>query len=148
MNYNLGQDMKPEAATQQFAITGYKREIDIANGRQRVEQTRTPKFAYFQGPQPQTQIQGLDGEIAFNVNPAGAAVAASAALARDAIAAPTSITIRSPLLRAAMDRKTTRHRTSGRSATCARPTSRPRSAAVDDDHRRGGRAAVDLVQGV
>ena len=68
-NYNLGQDMKPDAATQQFAITGYKRQIDVANRRQRVEQTRTPKFAYFQGPQPQKQIQGLDGEVAFNVNP-------------------------------------------------------------------------------
>ncbi len=73
VNYNLGQDMKPDAATQQFAVTGYKRQIDIANGRQRVEQTRTPKFAYFQGPQPQKQIQCLDGEVAFNVNAAGAA---------------------------------------------------------------------------
>jgi glyoxylase-like metal-dependent hydrolase (beta-lactamase superfamily II) len=73
VNYNLGQDMKPEAATQTFEISGYKRQIEIANGRQRIEQTRTPKFAYFQGPQPQTQIQGLDGDIAFNVNPAGAA---------------------------------------------------------------------------
>ena len=56
-NYNLGQDMKPEAATQQFAVTGYTRQIDLANGRQRVEQTRTPKFAFFQGPQPQKQIR-------------------------------------------------------------------------------------------
>ena len=71
VNYNLGQDMKPEASGQQFAVTGYKRQIDIANGRQRIEQTRTPKFAFFQGPQPQTQIQGLDGAIAFNVNPQG-----------------------------------------------------------------------------
>jgi len=73
VNYNLGQDMKPDAATQTFEVTGYKRQIDIANGRQRVEQTRTPKFAYFQGPQPQTQIQSLDGPIAFNLNAAGAA---------------------------------------------------------------------------
>ncbi len=71
VNYNLGQDMKPEAATQQFEITGYKREIDLEQGRQRVEQTRTPKFAYFQGPQPQVQIQVLDGDIAFNVAPNG-----------------------------------------------------------------------------
>ena len=71
VNYNLGQDMKPEASGQQFAISNYKRQIDIANGRQRIEQTRTPKFAYFQGPQPQTQIQGLDGAIAFNVNAQG-----------------------------------------------------------------------------
>jgi len=73
VNYNLGQDMKPEAATQQFAISGYKREIDVEQGRQRVEQTRTPKFAYFQGPQPQVQIQVLDGDIAFNVGANGAA---------------------------------------------------------------------------
>ena len=73
VNYNLGQDMKPEAATQQFAVSNYKRQIDIANSRQRVEQTRTPKFAYFQGPQPQTQIQGLDGATAFNVNAQGQA---------------------------------------------------------------------------
>ena len=71
VHYNLGQDMKPEAATQQFAVTGLVRKIDVANRRQRLEQTRTPKFAYFQGPQPQTQIQAVDGDIAFNVNPAG-----------------------------------------------------------------------------
>lgn len=71
--YQLGQDMKPDAATQQFAVTGYKRQIDLANRRQRVEQTRTPKFAFFQGPQPQQQILGLDDTVAFNVNPAGAA---------------------------------------------------------------------------
>lgn len=73
VNYNLGQDMKPDAATQVFDVSGYTRHIDLANGRQRVVQTRTPKFTYFQGPQAQTQIQGLDGAIAFNVNPAGTA---------------------------------------------------------------------------
>jgi glyoxylase-like metal-dependent hydrolase (beta-lactamase superfamily II) len=67
VNFNLGQDMKPEASTQQFAVTGYSRRIDVANGRQRVEQTRTPKFAYFQGPQPQVQVQSLDGDVAFNI---------------------------------------------------------------------------------
>ena len=41
--------------------------------RARVEQTRTPKFAYFQGPQAQKQIQGLDDAVAYNVNAAGAA---------------------------------------------------------------------------
>jgi glyoxylase-like metal-dependent hydrolase (beta-lactamase superfamily II) len=73
VHYNLGQDLQPEGATQQFAVSNYKRQIDIAGGRQRVEQTRTPKFAYFQGPQPQTQIQGLDGSVAFNVNAQGQA---------------------------------------------------------------------------
>jgi glyoxylase-like metal-dependent hydrolase (beta-lactamase superfamily II) len=83
VNYNLGQDMKPEAATQTFAISGYKRVIDLVNSRQRVEQTRTPKFAYFQGPQPQTQIQAIDGTVAFNVNAAGQATRAGAAAATD-----------------------------------------------------------------
>ena len=93
VNYNLGQDMKPEAATQQFAITGYKREVDVEQGRQRVEQTRTPKFAYFQGPQPQTQIQVLDGDIAFNVGANGARLAARHR-PRSAIAARISSIIR------------------------------------------------------
>ena len=83
VNYNLGQDMKPDAANQTFEITGYKRQIDVINGRQRVEQTRTPKFTYFQGPQPQTQIQGLDGEVAFNVNAAGTAARMAGLGARD-----------------------------------------------------------------
>ncbi|MEO7158550.1 MAG: MBL fold metallo-hydrolase [Vicinamibacterales bacterium] len=83
VNYNLGQDMTPEAATQTFEITGYVRKIDLANRRQRIEQTRTPKFAYFQGPQPQTQIQALDGDVAFNVNPAGDASRAAAAVETD-----------------------------------------------------------------
>ncbi|MEY4095598.1 MAG: hypothetical protein RLZZ53_2797 [Acidobacteriota bacterium] len=71
VNYNLGQDMKPEAATQTFAITEYARQIDIDAGRQLVKQVRTPQFAYFQGPQPQRQTQALDGEIAFNVGENG-----------------------------------------------------------------------------
>ena len=73
VNYNLGQDMKPEAHDQQFAITGYMRKIDVAQGKQRIEQTRTPKFPYFQGQQAQTQVMGLDGDYAFNVNPQGVA---------------------------------------------------------------------------
>lgn len=73
VNYNLGQDLKPEAHDQQFAITGYMRKIDVQQGKQRVEQTRTPKFPYFQGQQAQTQIMGLDGDVAFNVNPQGGA---------------------------------------------------------------------------
>jgi glyoxylase-like metal-dependent hydrolase (beta-lactamase superfamily II) len=83
INYNLGQDMQPEADTQQFAVSPYTRRIDIANSRQRVEQTRTPKFAFFQGPQAQTQIQGLDGAIAFNVNPKGEPSRAAAQAERD-----------------------------------------------------------------
>jgi len=83
VNYNLGQDLQPEAATQTFAITDYRRVIDVANSRQRVEQTRTPRFAYFQGPQPQRQVQALDGAVAFNVNAQGQAARLGALSERD-----------------------------------------------------------------
>src|SRR5919201_1741912 len=63
-NGNLGQDMTPEATGQAFVLKGYKRAIDVAGGRVRIEQTRTPNFAYFQGSQPQTQVLGIDGDVA------------------------------------------------------------------------------------
>jgi len=73
VNYNLGQDLKPGLHDQTFEVDHYRRIIDVANARQRVQQRRTPKFAYFQGQQPQDQIQGLDGAVAFNVNATGQA---------------------------------------------------------------------------
>ena len=105
VNYNLGQDMKPEASTQQFAVTNYKRQIDVANGRQRVEQTRTPKFAFFQGPQAQTQVQGLDGPIAFNVNPKGEATRIAALAEADRLTELYHHPL--TLLRSTLDPKTT-----------------------------------------
>jgi glyoxylase-like metal-dependent hydrolase (beta-lactamase superfamily II) len=65
--FNLGQDMRPGLADQTFTVSAYKREYDLAEPRLRVTQTRTPNFAYFQGPQAQTQVAGVDGEIAYNV---------------------------------------------------------------------------------
>ncbi len=41
------------------------------SGRMRLEQTRTPNFAFFQGPQAQRQIAGLDGDVAYNVGANG-----------------------------------------------------------------------------
>lgn len=82
-NGNLGQDMTMEAAGQAFQVTGYKRTIDLAGGRMRTEQTRTPNFAYFQGPQPQKQLFGVDGDVGYNVAANGTATRASNAVARD-----------------------------------------------------------------
>ena len=42
------------------------------------EQTRTPKFPYFQGQQPQTQVLSIDGDVAFNETANGAARLAAA----------------------------------------------------------------------
>ena len=82
-NGNLGQDMTPEATGQQFNVTGYKRMIDVAAGQSKIEQTRTPNFAYFQGPQPQKQVLGLAGDIGYNVAPNGTATRVSNAVAKD-----------------------------------------------------------------
>src|SRR4051812_33236562 len=68
-NANLGQDMTPDATGQAFKLSDYKRSIDVAGGRARVVQTRTPNFTYFQGQQPQTQVLGVDRDVAYNVAP-------------------------------------------------------------------------------
>jgi hypothetical protein len=82
-NGNLGQDMTPEATGEKFNVTEYRRAIDFTVGQSRIEQTRTPNFAYFQGPQPQKQVLGVAGEIAYNVGANGAATRAPNAVAKD-----------------------------------------------------------------
>src|SRR5262245_10995016 len=82
-NGNLGQDMTMESTGQLFQLSGYKRSFDVAAGRSRTEQTRTPNFAYFQGPQPQKQVFGVDGDVAYNVAANGNATRASNAVAKD-----------------------------------------------------------------
>ena len=83
MNGNLGQDMTPEATSQLFTLAAYRRDLDVARGRVRVEQTRTPNFAYFQGNQPQKQVLGFDGAVGYNVSPNGTATRVSTAVAND-----------------------------------------------------------------
>ncbi|MGE0816241.1 MAG: MBL fold metallo-hydrolase [Vicinamibacterales bacterium] len=75
--FNLGQDVRPGLAEQTFTVGAYTREYDLTAPRMRVTQTRTPNFAYFQGPQAQTQRQGVDGEVAYNASGAGPAARAS-----------------------------------------------------------------------
>ncbi len=82
-NGNLGQDMTPEATSQSFKVTEYKRVVDLNAGRVRVEQTRTPNFTYFQGSAPQKQVLGIDGSTGYNVAPNGTATRASNAAAND-----------------------------------------------------------------
>src|SRR5260370_3005614 len=82
-NGNLGQDMTPEATGQAFELFGYRRSVDVNAARVRIEQTRTPNFVYFQGPQAQHQIFGVDGEIGYTIAPDGTASRASDAVAKD-----------------------------------------------------------------
>jgi glyoxylase-like metal-dependent hydrolase (beta-lactamase superfamily II) len=82
-NFNLGQDMRPEAATQTFGVTEYKRVMELGNARMRVEQTRTPNFAYFAGPQPQKQVGGADGDVVYNIGANGNATRVGGQAAAD-----------------------------------------------------------------
>jgi glyoxylase-like metal-dependent hydrolase (beta-lactamase superfamily II) len=84
--YNLGQDLRPGASGQTFTLSPWRRVTDFISGRARTELTRTPNFAFFQGQQAQRIVQGLDGEVGYNVAPDGGAtrVGAQAALDRRA----------------------------------------------------------------
>jgi glyoxylase-like metal-dependent hydrolase (beta-lactamase superfamily II) len=82
-NGNLLQDMAPDASGQTFVVSEYRRSIDVAGGRAKTEQTRTPNFAYFQGMAPQRQVFGIDGAIAYNLAANGTATRLPDAIARD-----------------------------------------------------------------
>lgn len=81
--YNLGQDLVPGASGQTFTVTGYTRAVDVAGGRARTELTRQPNFTFFQGPAPQRQVAGLDGDVGYNVAPNGTATRVADAAAND-----------------------------------------------------------------
>jgi glyoxylase-like metal-dependent hydrolase (beta-lactamase superfamily II) len=81
--YNLGQDVTPSAAGQTFAVTQARQAIDVPGGRMRIELTRRPNFAYFQGPAPQRQVQGIDGSVGYNIGANGAATRVPDAVAND-----------------------------------------------------------------
>ena len=81
--YNFGQDITPEAAGQTFAVTRYRRTIDIAGDRSQIELTRVPKFTYWQGLAAQRQVQGVDKTMGYNVSPTGGASRVSAAVVDD-----------------------------------------------------------------
>lgn len=81
--FNLGQDLTPDASGQTFNVSSYIKHVSLAPRRSRTELTRTPAFAYFQGPAPQRQVQALDGDVAFNVSATGTVSRASAPVAHD-----------------------------------------------------------------
>ena len=91
-------------APQKFAdVTGLVKTIDLANGRMRVQQRQANHFvfAYERNMRGVDSVQGLDGDVAFNVNADGRAVRVGAAAARarriDMLANPIA------LIRAALD---------------------------------------------
>ncbi|MGI9202641.1 MAG: MBL fold metallo-hydrolase [Woeseiaceae bacterium] len=80
---NIGQDLTPEAATMEFDITDYKLTADLANNRSRTELTRTPLFDYFRGRDPMPQVNGIDGNVAYDIGADGSARRAHEDVATD-----------------------------------------------------------------
>jgi glyoxylase-like metal-dependent hydrolase (beta-lactamase superfamily II) len=127
MQYNLGQDVAPSASGQTFAVTEYRRAIDVANERARTDLSRVPKFTYWQGLAPQRQVQGIDKTVGYHVNARGAATRVGQSAADDRRAE----LLRHPLVavRAALDpaARVTRARRDGSESTVDVVTSDGRS---------------------
>jgi hypothetical protein len=79
---NLGQNTMPDDDLPVWKVTEFKRTIDFANGRMRVQQLRTAQFL-FANSNTQRQDQGLDGDVAYNVGMDGVATRVGADAARD-----------------------------------------------------------------
>ena len=72
---NIGQNMSPESDLRVWKVTQYKRIVDLAEGRMRVQVTRVPAFP-FVTPQ-QRQDFGVDGEVAYTIAANGMATRGS-----------------------------------------------------------------------
>lgn len=70
---NLGQDMTPESATLEFALSDYALLVDLDNNSNRTELTRTPLFDYFRGRDPMRMVSGVDGAVAYDISADGSA---------------------------------------------------------------------------
>lgn len=79
---NAGQNRLPEDDLPIWRVNEYERRTDLASGRTRVRQVREAQFL-FAGDLVQRQIQGLDGDVAYNVAGDGTATRAGEAAARD-----------------------------------------------------------------
>jgi hypothetical protein len=79
---NAGQNRMPDDELPIWKVTEYKRTVDLANGRTRMQQVRTAGFL-FAGATVQRQNQVLDGDVAYNLGADGAATRAGAAAVRD-----------------------------------------------------------------
>jgi glyoxylase-like metal-dependent hydrolase (beta-lactamase superfamily II) len=71
---NIGQSLRYDELGLQsdaWQIRDYKRMYDLANGRARFEVVRAAQYPYYQGIGGDRVVQGLDGDIAFNIAPNG-----------------------------------------------------------------------------
>ena len=85
-----------------WKVTGYKHAFDLAAGRSRFEQTRVSLDSFFSGPIPAKSVQGVDGDVAFDVRENGSAARVRN---RQAVAERRAAALSHPLtfVRAALD---------------------------------------------
>ena len=69
--YSVGSDRLIDTNSRIYDVAGYKYAIDVAGRRALSEQTRTPKTPNFSGQGPVKQVQGIDGDVAYNVGAGG-----------------------------------------------------------------------------
>jgi glyoxylase-like metal-dependent hydrolase (beta-lactamase superfamily II) len=79
---NIGQNPHPEGPLPTWWVPEFKRKIDLAKAQARTEQHRIGMFP-FALPTDNRLSQGLDGEVAFNINAEGRAQRASDAAVVD-----------------------------------------------------------------
>src|ERR1700722_107981 len=82
INPNVGQNPLPDSPLLNWNVPEFKRSLDLANGRMRVEQHRIAAFDFALATDVH-QNMGLDGAVAFNLNPDGTAQRAGEAAAAD-----------------------------------------------------------------
>jgi len=81
-NPNIGQNVTPDAELNIWRVTDFRRTLDLANGRMYLRQVRAARFPFALAT-VQRQMQGLDGDVAYNRAQDGTATRASAVAARD-----------------------------------------------------------------
>src|SRR5450631_3468704 len=79
---NIGQNVTPDAPLPDWNVPEFKRIIDLAHGRMRLQQHRVAEFPFSMANDVHQDML-LDGTIAFNLDAAGKAVRASAAAVRE-----------------------------------------------------------------
>jgi Metallo-beta-lactamase superfamily len=79
---NVGQNTLPDGELPVWKVTDFKRTVDLAAGRTRVQQVRSAQFL-FAGATVQRQDQGLDGDVPYNVGQDGAMTRAGDQAARE-----------------------------------------------------------------
>jgi glyoxylase-like metal-dependent hydrolase (beta-lactamase superfamily II) len=81
-NYNLGQNPAPNDSLPMFEVTEFRRIVDFQQGRWRVEQSRTPRFATA-NTASQRQVLAGDHQLGFDVLPDGSSRIATGRLLTD-----------------------------------------------------------------